>query len=136
MPETLLCVVCRNILGTEHPEDTDYALQEDFMESVHICTSCARKDKVAKLIKKYTPLMQEFSSLVNNTLYDHDGTVSDALVTCFFQQHRYLQNEMIVALRNLFVKIGQQSGNSMYEDPRNQWALKWCREISKMDVTL
>ena len=133
MITTKLCVVCRNILCEELPEDTQYKEEEELPDDVHICVKCARKENVQKNIREFTPFMEEFSSLVNNTVYDHDGVISDALVTCFFSQHRYLQNEMILGLKNIFAKIGEQSGNSMYEDPRNQWALKWCKAVSKID---
>ena len=136
MPITILCVVCRNILGEDLKEDTEYKEQEEFLEDVHICVNCSRKEKVQKKIREFTPFMGAFSSLVNNTVYDHDGVISDALVTCFFSQHRYLQNEMILGLMKILSKIGEQSGNTMYEDPRNQWALKWCKAISKMEVIL
>jgi hypothetical protein len=134
MPTTNLCVMCRGILGESLEEDTRYKEEEEFMDDAHICVVCARKERVQKKIKEFTPFMEAFSQLVNNTVYDHDGVITDALVTCFFQQHRYLQQEMIIGLIKIFSKLGEQSGSVMYEDARNQWALKWCKQASKMEV--
>ena len=63
MPTTNLCVVCRGILGENLEEDTRYKEQEDFLENVHICVNCARKDKLQKKIKEFTPFMEQFSKL-------------------------------------------------------------------------
>jgi hypothetical protein len=136
MQETLMCVVCRRILGSEVQEDTEYPKREEFMEGIHICVDCARKETVNSLVKKYGYLIKDLADLSNSTTCDHEGTLSDALVTVFTQQHRYLQNEIIILLLRIIKKIGALSGDSMYEDPRNQWALKWCREVSKLDTTL
>jgi hypothetical protein len=138
MPLPKICVVCRNILAEEGEEglqeDTRYQDESDFPSGTHVCVVCARKERVLDKIKEYTPFMKKFSDLVNRAGFDFDGIVSDALVTCFFQQHRYLQQEMIIGLIKMFGKIGEQSGSVMYEDARNQWALKWCKQVSKMDV--
>jgi hypothetical protein len=134
MPDTLLCVVCRGILGDSLKEDTQYASEEDFLPDVHICVDCSRKDKLHKLVKRYTPFMREFSKLVNTCVFDNEGILTDALVTLFFSEHRYLQNEMIIGLLKILTKIGKESGNTMYEDPRNQWGLKMCKAISKLEV--
>jgi hypothetical protein len=135
MSETKLCVVCRGILGDNLQEDTEYIKQqdEDFLDGVHICVHCARKDKLDKMIKTLTPSMEKFSKMVNRG-FDRDGVVSDAVVSCFFHEHRFLQHEMILGLKKIITKIGEQSGSSMYQDGRNEWALKWCKEVSKLDV--
>jgi hypothetical protein len=138
MPETktMLCVVCRDIIGENLAEDYQYAQEEEFMENCHICVNCAKKERIQKLVKKYTPFMEKFSHLVNSCAFDHDGILTDAIVTMFFREHRYLQNEMIIGLLKIITKIGKESGNVMYEDPRNVWGLKWCKEVSKLEVYL
>ena len=140
MPLPNVCVICRNILAEEGEqglqEDTRYKEENDLPDGTHVCVTCARKENVQDKIKEFTPFMKAFSDMVNRAGFDYDGIVSDALVTCFFQQHRYLQNEMIIGLIKMFGKIGEQSGGTMYEDPRNEWALKWCKQASKMEVTI
>ena len=69
--------------------------------------------------------------MVNSTTFDFDRSDSDAVVESFFRQHRYLQNEMVVFLRNVLVKIGKKAGTG-FEDGRNQWALNWCKKISEV----
>ena len=140
MPLNRLCASCRNILAEEGEEglqeDTQYPVEEDLPDDVHICVTCAHKERLNNKIKEFLPFMNTFSDLVNNSVYDHDDIISDALVACFFRQHRYLQQEMIILLKKIFAKIGEQSGSAMYEDPRNQWALKWCLEVSKTEVII
>ena len=77
--------------------------------------------------------MEMFSKMVNRG-FDRDGLVSDAVVSCFFHEHRFLQQEMILGLKKIITKIGEQSGSSMYQDGRNEWALKWCKEVGKLEV--
>jgi rubredoxin len=130
---TMKCVVCGKVIDEiEVKEEENYIPKKDQEAlDVHICRTCARKDKLAKLIKEYEPFMEKFSKLVNNCAFDHDGLLTDALIECFFREHRYLQNEMILGIRNMFEKIGKHAGDVCYEDPRNQWALKWCKQVSQ-----
>jgi hypothetical protein len=137
MPDkTKMCVICRGILGETLQEDEQFAKEEEFMDDVHICVVCARKERVQKLVKEYKPFMEKFSHLVNNCAFDHDGLLTDAIVSLFFSEHRYLQNEMLMGLLKILTKIGKESGNVMYEDARNRWGLKWCKEVSELDVFL
>jgi len=136
MTVTIKCVVCRRIIdGIEVVEDTEHIPEEDKKSlDVHICRGCARKDKLDKAIKEFKPFIEKFSHMVNRCGYDHDDIISDAIVACFFNEHRYLEQEMIIALIKILSKIGKESGNVCYEDPRNQWALKWCKAASKLEV--
>jgi hypothetical protein len=128
------CIMCNKEFGEGVEEDTSYPVQENFMPDTYICTKCAKEDKLNKRIKEFMPFMENFSELVNRCGFDHDGIITEALVACFFRQHRYLQNEMIIALKRILHKIGKGSGDIMYEDPRNTWCLKWCKVISNTEV--
>ena len=131
---TIKCVVCRRIIdGIEVKEEENYIPKEDQEAlDVHICMACARKDALDKLVKEYKPFIEKFSHLINRCGYDYDGLLSDAIVECFFSEHRYLQNEMILGIHKIFEKIGSHAGDVCYEDPRNQWALKWCKQVSQI----
>jgi len=134
---TALCVICRGVIGPDLAEDTQYMDEEGLtVENIHICVNCGRKERISKLVKEFTPFMEKFSKMVNSCSFDHSGLVTEAIVHLFFREHRYLQNEMVKGLLKIMTKIGEQSGNSMYEDGRNQWGLKFCKEVSKLEVTL
>ena len=62
MSDTIKCVICRRIIdGIEVKEEFNYIPEEDQKAlDVHICTGCARKDKLDKLVQEYKPFMEKF----------------------------------------------------------------------------
>ena len=129
----LECDGCLKELNDDYPEDTEYTNKLKIkLKDGHLCKECATKRYTEERIKVYTEVIKEFAHLVNNCAYDYDGIESDAIVAAFFHEHRQLQNDMISSLHRIFEKIGKGSGDIMYEDPRNQWALSWCKKASKI----
>jgi hypothetical protein len=72
--------------------------------------------------------VKAFSDFTNNMSHDYDGKLSDAFVESFFQEHRYLQGEMLFFIFKLLGKIGKRSGNPMWEDARNASWIKWAKD--------
>ena len=131
------CTICwnekeDNDLEKGHDFYKRHVSNEDFPPDTYVCYTCATSEALKKRIDHYKPMMQAFSKLVNNCSVDHEGLDSDALVYCFFNEHRYLQNEMIVFLIKLLTKIGKHAGDRAWEDPRNQWGLAWARKDSQI----
>ena len=125
------CDSCLKELNDNLPEDTYYARRIKILaKDSHYCTECAKGIYADEKVKEYTELISKFSHFVNNCAYDHDGVDSDSLVKAFTQEHRYLQNEMIMFLHKIFEKLGKLSSNSAYIDARNEWAFNWCKKAS------
>jgi hypothetical protein len=128
--------MCHRFINDTVIEDTAFAEEYSFTPDSHVCVDCAKKERLQSLVREYTPFMEKFSKLVNNYAFDHDGLTSDALAFCFLREHRQLQHDMIMGLREIITKIGKKSGNTTYEDARNEWALRWCKAVSELEVTL
>jgi hypothetical protein len=127
------CDGCLKELNDDYPEDFDYINRLKLkLKGWNLCKSCAKERYTKERIKEYTKVIEQFSKLVNNCAYDSDGVESDAIVAAFFHEHRQLQNDMISSLHRIFEKIGKHAGDSCYEDQRNQWALSWCKQASKL----
>ena len=131
--EKIICDGCRKHLNDDYPEDFNYINRLKIkLKGWNLCEPCAKKRYLEERVEYYNKVIKEFAHLVNNCAFDHDGIETDAVVAAFFKEHRQLQNDMIAALHKIFGKIGEGSGNLMFEDPRNQWALSWCKQVSKL----
>lgn len=127
------CDGCLKELNDDNPRDTEYTNKLKLkLKDWNLCRSCAKQRYTEERIKVYKDVIKEFARLVNNCAYDHDGVESDAIVAAFFYEHRQLQNDMISSLHRIFEKIGSHAGDGCYEDLRNQWALGWCKKVSKI----
>ena len=131
--DKITCDGCHKELNDAYPEDTEYTrrLMIKF-KGWNLCTACAKNRYITERIEYYKNMISTFSKLVNNCAFDYDGIESDAIVIAFFKEHRQLQNDMIASLHRILGNIGKGSGDINYEDPRNQWALSWCKKVSEI----
>ena len=88
------------------------------------------KDISAEQMKE---VVKAFGDFVNNMSHDYDGSISDAIVESFFQEHRFLQGEMLAFIYKLLGKIGKRSGNQMWEDDRNKFWIAWAMYANKVN---
>ena len=87
-------------------------------------------------IEEMQSLIKTFSDFTNGCSHDYDGKLSDAIVEAFFQEHRYLQGEMLGFIYKILGKIGERSNPEiavMWTDARNEGWIKWAKNASKAE---
>lgn len=95
-----------------------------------VCKTCAEKQVIEEFEKEFKPALEKIYKLVNNMNFDHNGYASDAIVNLFFNEHRQLQGDLLNFMAKILKKIGSRSGDSRWEDPRNQWALAYAKRAA------
>jgi hypothetical protein len=84
-------------------------------------------------IEQMQSFVRTFSDFTNAIGHDHDGKLSDAFVDAFFQEHRFLQGEMLQFVYKLLGKIGQRADSKMWTDPRNEYWVSWAKWANKIN---
>jgi len=99
-------------------------------ENLGLHENCAKEVIKEEKFHQYLKTMAPFFKKLNRSqIRDCD---TEAIVSAFFNQHRYLQNEAIIVLKAIIDRIGAKAGDPGYTDPRNQWALDWCKKASNV----
>ena len=88
------------------------------------------KDVVVDDMKEF---VKAFADFTNNMGHDYNGELSDAFVEAFFQEHRYLQGEMLQFIYKLLGKIGQRADSAMWTDARNEYWISWAKWANKIN---
>lgn len=101
-------------------------------EDMDICMDCAEEQAIQIRVGKYEAFFEAFSKMANSSIFNYDGTEAKAVVKLFHKEHRYLQGQMIEFLIKVLGLIGSHSGDSVWEDARNQWALAWAKKASQL----
>jgi hypothetical protein len=129
------CFICHKEIGSVKDGTLLFVREvSPVKEGDYVCDLCARKEVLRVKKDQYRMLVQEFSEKVSKTPFDFEGLDSEAVAENFFVQHRSNQQEMIFFLKKVISRIGDKAGDSCYEDVRNQWAMNWCQQVSKIDV--
>jgi hypothetical protein len=90
--------------------------------------ACAEAVIKSEKLEQYEKILGPIFDKLNRSQIK--GYDTEAIVTAFFSQHRFLQNEAIIVLKAIIDRIGAKAGDPGYTDPRNQWALDWCKKAS------
>lgn len=128
------CAICRN--PVEKDRSLTYRRERSKIdnyklgENVEICESCAKKEITRLKIEKiYKPVMDAFSSIVNDTLFDFDSTTVDAITQAFTLQHRTLQSNMFQVVVNVIEKIANMDEDMF--DARNNWIWYYAKKAKE-----
>lgn len=115
--------------------DMDAKKKELIQKSnIRFCFNCAERQVLDEMKKRFKPVIEEFSKMVNLSGYDSDGMKSRAIMELFFSEHRYLQSEMLNFLRHLLKLIGSKKGDLCWTDQRNDWMVRWAKAAADVEV--
>ena len=130
------CMECNREFGDSVREDSRFKIDFPRYEKmdIHICSECGNKRRYEKKVAEFKEAMSVLGRMANSTMFDFEGKDSDAVVEAFAGEHRHIQNEIIIFMRNVIIKLGKKAGDPAYEDGRNQWGLNWCKKASEVSV--
>lgn len=113
-------------------EDGEGLYLGDGDEDMDICMDCAEEQAIQIRVGKYEAFFEAFSKMANSSVFNCDGTEAKAIFKLFNKEHRYIQSQMIEFLIKVLGLIGSKSGDSAWEDARNQCALAWAKKASQL----
>lgn len=128
------CWICGAIIE-EQENKRDYLVRaipdQKITDDAVVCWSCCEKEILRRKTEDYSKKLEPIFTALNRmgTLTKYD---SQAIAAAFHSKHRYLQNEALCTLRAILAEIGKVSGDSCYEDPRNQWGLSWAKKAGDL----
>jgi len=109
--------------------DTVNGYQGLFDNRQGVCPACCERITADLHAEYLTPLFERFFTLVNRSQIESPAFQA-AIIECFSRQHRYLQNEVLIALSSLLAVLGERSGHPMHTDGRNEWGYAWARRAA------
>lgn len=127
-----ICQMCHKDTDSNEIDFVNRETGIKMPEDIIVCPPCARKYIIDYKEGIYKPAFEKLFRLVNNMSFDCNGYDSEALRNLFFREHRQLQGNALWFFRKLFNLIGQRSGYSCWEDPRNEAALAWCKKAAEV----
>lgn len=121
-----LCVHCQEVEAT-----TEYSTHiSDHPMTFQVCEDCKVKMLWTDLLNKYRPFIKAFSQQVNSCSPSRDD--AKVVAELFLNEHRQLQNYMIAFIHQVLQEIGKKSGDVVFEDVRNEWALSWAKTVGNI----
>lgn len=134
-----VCIMCHNeIPGDDSRRDGTDLLKRNrpelrhVLEEDHVCYPCARKEMIRRTMDELEPVCKKIHDFINKMGHDDEGIVSEAVISRFLKEHRYLQQELILFLIKILRGIGEKSGDVVWEDARNEFALSWCKKAGAL----
>ena len=121
-----------NVLMNLGKDNANYSFYlKLFKEKEHgLHEACAEAVIKSEKLEQYEKILGPIFDKLNRSQIK--GYDTEAIVTAFFSQHRFLQNEAIIVLKAIIDRIGAKAGDPGYTDPRNQWAIDWCKKASNV----
>jgi len=103
---------------------------KEILKDIHICQECAKKERIRVAVEKFTPLFDNIFNAVNRSEIREEQIT--AIVFLINRMHRTIQNDFMMVIQRILYEYGKGSGNAMYEDPRNQWALTFAKKAGQV----
>lgn len=134
-----MCVLCGKDIDGEKLRDGTALLENNCSEEKkkslgknRICDPCARKEIIRQTQEELKPVYEKIHDFINKMGHDSEGLVKEAIVDRFLREHRFLQQELVFFLIKILIEIGEKSGDAAWEDDRNKFALRWCKEAGEL----
>lgn len=128
-PTMINCPACRK-------EVSEYDMRTNPYGGTYgdVCMECEDKYRFLIAVKEIAkPFIDTFAKFCNGggSIHCDRNTLIKAIAHEFSHEHRYLQGEMITFVISVLGAIGEKSGDSRYEDARNEFALKAAKKSAE-----
>lgn len=118
------CKACGNETESEY---TAYLLNREKLEG--LCKDCKNPVEKRNLDVMTSECLEKLCNALNG---GSSKDLAESMFRTIYREHRYLQNELFIALWHFFKLYGAQDEN--HRDARNEWAVsiaeKWGKNPS------